>query len=53
MKKQVLGMLVFISMYVIVWCVTIDVVYGLLQYGISIVWPFMYFTMALEENGKE
>lgn len=43
LKKQVLGMLAFISMYVIVWCITIDVVYGLLQYGIIIVWPFMYF----------
>ena len=43
LKKQVLGMMVYISMYVIVWCLTIDVVYGLLQYGIIIVWPFMYF----------
>ena len=43
LKKQVLGMLAFISMYVIVWCFTIDVIYGLLQFGIVIVWPFMYF----------
>ena len=29
-----LGMMLYISMYVIVWCLTIDVTYGLVQYGI-------------------
>ncbi len=43
LKKQVFGMLVYITMYVIVWCAAIDVVYGLLQFGIIIVWPFMHF----------
>ncbi len=43
LKKQVLGMLAYISMYVLVWCLCIDVVYGLLQFGIIIVWPFMHF----------
>ena len=41
LTKQVLGMLCYISMYVIVWCLCIDVVYGLLQFGIIIVWPVM------------
>lgn len=43
LKKQVLGMLAYISMYVLVWCLCIDMVYGLLQFGIIIVWPFMHF----------
>ena len=43
LKKQVLGMLAYITMYVVVWCLAIDVVYGLVQYGIIIVWPFMHF----------
>ena len=43
LKKQVLGMMAYMSMYVFVWCLCIDVVYGLLQFGIIIVWPFMYF----------
>ncbi len=34
-------MVAYISMYVIVWCLCIDVVYGLIQFGIIIVWPFM------------
>ena len=29
-------MLAYISMYVLVWCLCIDVVYGLLQFGIII-----------------
>ena len=36
-------MLACISMYVLVWCLCIDVIYGLLQFGIVIVWPFMHF----------
>ncbi len=36
-------MMAYMSMYVFVWCLCIDVVYGLLQFGIIIVWPFMYF----------
>lgn len=43
LKKQVLGMMVYITMYVVVWCLAIDVWYGLMQYGIIIVWPFMHF----------
>lgn len=43
LRKQVLGMVAYISMYVIVWCLCIDVVYGLIQFGIIIVWPFMHF----------
>ena len=43
LKKQVIGILAYISMYVLVWCLCIDVVYGLLQFGIIIVWPFMHF----------
>ena len=43
LRKQIIGMLAFVSMYVIVWCLCIDVVYGLLQFGIVIVWPFMHF----------
>jgi len=43
LKNQMLGMLACITMYVVVWCFAIDVVYGLLQYGIIIVWPFMHF----------
>ncbi len=41
LTKQVLGMLAYITMYVIVWCLAIDPVYGLVQYGIVIVWPVM------------
>lgn len=41
LEKQVLGMLGYISMYVIVWCLEIDVVYGLVQFGIVIVYPLM------------
>ncbi len=52
LKKQVLGMLVYITMYVIVWCAAIDVVYGLLQYGIIIVWPFMHFYNGTRGNWK-
>ena len=47
LKEQILKMMAFISMYVIVWCLFIDEVYGLLQFGIIIVWPFMHFY-----NGK-
>ena len=36
-------MMAYITMYVAVWCFAIDIVYGLLQYGIMIVWPFMHF----------
>ena len=43
LKKQVLGMMAYITMYVAVWCLAIDAVYGLIQYGIIIVWPFMHF----------
>lgn len=41
LKKQVLGMLAYISMYVAVYCACIDVIYGLLQFGIILVWPIM------------
>jgi len=41
LKKQVLGMALYISMYVIVYCLCIDVVYGLLQFGIILVYPIM------------
>lgn len=43
LRKQILGMLAYLSMYVLVWCLCIDVVYGLLQFGTIIVWPFMHF----------
>lgn len=43
LNRQIRGMLGYISMYVLVWCIAIDAVYGLLQYGIITVWPFMYF----------
>lgn len=42
LRRQVLGMLAYISMYVAVYCACIDVVYGLLQFGIILVWPIMY-----------
>ena len=42
LKRQVLGIVVYISMYVAVYCACIDVVYGLLQFGIILVWPIMY-----------
>ena len=41
LKKQVLGMALYISMYVLVYCLCIDVVYGLLQFGIVLVYPIM------------
>lgn len=41
LKKQVLGMALYISMYVMVYCLCIDVVYGLLQFGIVLVYPIM------------
>jgi hypothetical protein len=41
LKKQVLGMALYISMYVMVYCLCIDVVYGLLQFGIILVYPIM------------
>lgn len=41
LKKQVLGMVLCISMYVFVYCLCIDVVYGLLQFGIVLVYPIM------------
>lgn len=34
-------MVLYISMYVIVYCLCIDVVYGLLQFGIILVYPIM------------
>ena len=34
-------MALYISMYVIVYCLCIDVVYGLLQFGIILVYPIM------------
>lgn len=43
LRKQVLGIMAYISMYVFVWCLCIDMIYGLLQFGIILVWPFMYF----------
>ena len=43
LTKQVVGMTAYISMYVIVWCLCIDVVYGLLQFGVVLVWPLMRF----------
>ena len=41
LTKQVVGMTAYISMYVIVWCLCIDVVYGLVQFGIILIWPLM------------
>lgn len=52
LKKQVLGMLAYISMYVLVWCLCIDFVYGLVQFGIIIVWPFMHFYNGTRGNYK-
>lgn len=52
LRKQVLGMLAYISMYVIVWCLCIDVVYGLIQFGIIIVWPFMHFYNGTRGKGR-
>lgn len=43
LRKQILGMTAYISMYIIVWCFCIDVVYGLIQFGIILVWPLMHF----------
>lgn len=43
LRRQLLGMMAFLSMYVLVWCLWIDVVYGLLQFGVIIVWPFMHY----------
>ena len=34
-------MALYISMYVMVYCLCIDVVYGLLQFGIILVYPIM------------
>ena len=52
LRKQVLGMVAYISMYVIVWCLCIDVVYGLIQFGIIIVWPFMHFYNGTRGKGR-
>ena len=41
LKKQVLGMALYISMYVFVYCLCIDVVYGLLKFGIVLVYTIM------------
>lgn len=41
LTKQVVGMTAYISMYVIVWCLCIDVVYGLVQFGIILIGPLM------------
>lgn len=41
LKKQILAMMCCIVMYAIVWCICIDPVYGILQLGVIIVWPFM------------
>ena len=44
MKKQIGIFLLTAGMLAgLVWCLCIDVVYGLLQFGIIIVWPFMHF----------
>lgn len=45
-------MVAYISMYVIVWCLCIDVVYGLIQFGIIIVWPFMHFYNGTRGKGR-
>jgi len=37
---------------VLVWCLCIDVVYGLLQYGIILVWPFMHYYNGTRGNWK-
>ena len=34
-------MTAYISRYVIVWCLCIVVVYGLVQFGIILIWPLM------------
>ena len=52
LEKQMLGMMLYISMYVIVWCMAIDVTYGLVQYGILIVWPFMHFYNGTRGNWR-
>ena len=43
-------MALYISMYVMVYCLCIDVVYGLLQFGIILVYPIMSFMMEQEER---
>lgn len=47
LKKQMLGLMGFISLYVLVWILCVDVVYGIVNYGIILVWPVMYLY-----NGK-
>lgn len=43
LKKQILGIELYLLMYTAVWIPLIDPVYGILQLGVIIVWPFMYF----------
>lgn len=43
LKKQILGMELYLLMYTAVWIPCIDPVYGILQLGVIIVWPFMAF----------
>lgn len=41
LKKQMVGVMTCIIMYAIVYCAFIDVVYGLIQLGVILVYPFM------------
>lgn len=41
LKKQIRGMELYLLMYTLVWIPCIDAVYGILQLGVIIVWPFM------------
>lgn len=43
LKKQILGMELYLLMYTAVWIPCIDWIYGILQLGVIIVWPFMAF----------
>lgn len=41
LKRQIIGIELYLLMYTAVWIPCIDVVYGILQLGVVIVWPFM------------
>lgn len=47
LKLQIKQILIYISWYVLIWCLCVDVVYGLIQFCVVIVVPFI-----MNYNGK-
>lgn len=41
LNRQILGMMICIFMYAIVYFFSIDKIYALIQFGVIIIWPFM------------